>query len=123
MNEKTCAIMIKRYDASPAEISEKLEAALQNGCVHFLSGLEYGTGLSAAEAILARKAACPFLTLECVIPFEEYTSAWDEPSRDRYFAILSRCDRETMLQTHYSPDCMARQRAYLLLHGDVSLEI
>lgn len=123
MIEKTCAIIVRRPDAAPAEISAKLEAVIQMGCASFLSGLEYGAGLTAAEAILQRKADSPCLTLECVIPYEEYTSAWDEPSRDRYFDIISRCDKETMLMHRYAPDCMALQREYLLRNSDITIEI
>ena len=118
MIEKTCTILVARPGAAPAEVSAKLEAAIRAGCCRFLSGLEYGAGLSAAEAVLR-----PGLTLECVIPYEEYTSAWDEASRDRYFDILSRCDRETMLMRRFAPDCIQRQREYLLRNSDITIEI
>ena len=72
MIEKTCAIIVRRPDAAPAEISAKLEAVIRMGCACFLSGLEYGAGLTAAEAVLQHKADRPCLTLECVIPYEEY---------------------------------------------------
>ena len=123
MIEKTCAIIVRRPEAAPAEISAKLEAVIRMGCACFLSGLEYGAGLTAAEAVLQHKADRPCLTLECVIPYEEYTSAWDEPSRDRFFEILSRCDKETMLMHRYAPDCFQRQREYLLRNSDITLEI
>lgn len=123
MTKRICAIVVKSSVAVPGEISAKLETAIRKGCTGFLSGLEYGAGLTAAEAILQRKADRPCLTLECVIPYEEYTSAWDEPSRDRYFDIVSRCDKETMLMHQYAPDCIQRQREYLLQNSDMSLEI
>lgn len=123
MIEKACAIIVRRPDVAPAEISAKLEAVIRMGCARFLSGLEYGAGLTAAEAVLQHKADRPCLTLECVIPFEEYTSAWDEPSREQFFEILSRCDKETMLMHRYAPDCMALQREYLLRNSDITIEI
>ena len=123
MTKRICAIVVKSSVAVPGEISAKLETAIRMGCTGFISGLEYGAGLTAAEAILQRKADRPCLTLECVIPYEEYTSVWDEPSRDRYFDIVSRCDKETMLMHQYAPDCMARQREYLLRNSDNTIEI
>lgn len=123
MIEKTCAIVVASPGAAPAEVSAKLEAAIRAGCCRFLSGLEYGAGLSAAEEVLRQREIRPGLTLECVIPYEEYTSAWDEASRDRYFDILSRCDRETMLMRRFAPDCIQRQREYLLRNSDITIEI
>ncbi len=123
MIEKTCAILVTKPDAAPPEVSAKLEAAIRAGCCCFLSGLEYGAGLTAAEAVLRQREIRPGLTLECVIPYEEYTSVWDEPSRNRYFDILSRCERETMLMRRFAPDCIQRQREYLLRKSDIIIEI
>ena len=123
MTKRICAIVVKAPTAAPRDISAKLESAIRMGCTGFLSGLEYGAGLAAAEEVLRQRADCSCLTLECVIPYEEYSSVWDEPSRDRYFDILSRCDRETMLTRHYAADCIERQREYLLRNSDISIEI
>ena len=123
MDGKSCAILVKHPDASVAEIMEKAEAAILQGCVRFLTGLELDGGLTAAECVLACRESNPAITLECVIPFEEYTTVWDEQSRDRYFDILGRCDSETLLQRHYTSDCLERQKAYLLRHAEATLVI
>ena len=123
MNTKTCAILIQKRDATPLEAAAKVDEAIRSGCVCFLSGLEYGAGLDAAEAVLTQKSVHPSLTLECVIPYEEYPSAWEEPDRDRYFEIVRRCDRETMLHCAYVPDWKQRQREYLLQHADIAIVI
>ena len=31
---------------------------------------------------------------------------WPEALRNRYFSIAERCDKETMLQRQYTPDCL-----------------
>ena len=123
MIAKTCAIIVQKANAAPAEIAAKLEPFIRTGYTHFLSGLEYGAGLTAAEVVLQHKKDRPCLTLECVIPYEEYTSAWDEPSRDRYFYIVSRCDKETMLIRQFAPDYLRQQREYLLRNSDITIEI
>ena len=123
MNTKTCAILIENHNATPVEAAAKVDEAIRSGCVRFLSGLEYGAGLDAAETVLAQKSIHPSLTLECVIPYEEYPSAWEEPDRDRYFEIVRRCDKETMLRHAYAPDWKLRQREYLLRHTDIAIVI
>ena len=123
MTTKTCAIILANSSKEAKTIRESVQQAVLHGCTHFLSGLEYGAGLTAAECVLACKEQNPAITLECVIPFEEYTTVWDEPSRDRYFDIVRRCDRETLLQHHFTPDCLDRQREYLLLHSEETIVI
>lgn len=123
MKPKTCAILVKRPCASASEIKAQLEAAILRGCNRFLSGMECGAGLTAAECVLTCRKQHPTLSLECVIPYEEYAAVWDEPSRDRYFDVLNRCDTETMLQRQYTPDCMELQQEYLIRHSEETILI
>ena len=39
--------------------------------------------------------------------------------RERYYDIAAQCDKETMLQSHYSPDCMDKRNRYMVDQADV----
>lgn len=121
MKQKTCAIVVRSLTADKEYIKKGIDLALYKGCTRFLCGLEPDTGLTAAEYVLSCRSPARAITLECVIPFEEYTTLWDERSRDRFFEILRRCDTETMLQRHYTKDCIERQRCYLLRQSDETI--
>jgi uncharacterized phage-like protein YoqJ len=85
--------------------------------------MDRGVALCAAELVLEQKEKHPNITLECVIPWEDQAAHWTESWRDRYFAVAAQCDRETMLQTHYTPDCMRRRDRYLIQRADILLAL
>lgn len=90
---------------------------------HFITGMDMGVGLLAAETVLELKDLCPGITLECAYPYEDQAARWPESVRDRYYDIASRCDRETLLQTRYTPDCFDRWIRYLADQADSVLAV
>lgn len=91
---------------------------LEQGINRILCALELEAGLTAAEIVLELRERYP-ITLECVIPYEEYTTDWPEIHRDRYFRIVEHCDRENMLQKQFTGDCMVKKNEYLKTKADV----
>ncbi len=86
-------------------IYERIEAILKDhahsGTVCLMTSMNIGVETLAATAALALgrdHAVC----LECVIPYEGQANDWAESDRDRYFDIIEKCDKETLLQTRYS---------------------
>ena len=102
------------------EITRLIE---QEGVTHYITGMSLGVDMYAAEVVLELKARYPMLTLESAIPFETQASKWSESMRDRYFDIASKCDKETLLQTHYTHDCMQKRDQYMVDHADVILAV
>ena len=76
-----------------------------------------------AEIVLALKEKYPQITLECAIPYERQAVRWPEALRNRYFSIAERCDKETMLQTHYTQDCLWNRNRYMVDHADIVLAV
>ncbi len=93
------------------------------GVTHFISGMAIGVDMYAAEIVLGLKASYPGITLESAIPCESQAAKWSEALRDRYFDIASKCDKETLIQTHYSPDCMDKRNRYMVDHADVLIAV
>ena len=91
--------------------------------MHFISGMAIGVDMYAAEIVLGLKASYPGITLESAIPCESQAAKWSETLRDRYFDIASKCDKETLIQTHYSPDCMDKRNRYMVDHADVLIAV
>lgn len=81
---------------------------------HFMCGMELGIEQYAAEIILDLKKLYPQIKLEGVLPFETHAAEWLEYDRDRYFSIMKRIDKETLLQYHYSKDCMRKRDLYMI---------
>lgn len=106
-----------------ARLREEIEHVITTrGICHFISGMALGVDTYAAEIVLDLRDRYP-ITLECAIPHEGQAERWKEPDRDRYFSIVERCDRETMLQTHYTVDCMFKRNRYMVDHSKLLLAV
>ena len=42
---------------------------------------------------------------------------------ERYYNIAAKCDKETMLQREYTPDCMDKRNRYMVDHADYILAV
>ena len=137
MNTKTCAFTGHRPQSLPFGFNESDERCValkqklrneiirlieENGVTHFISGMAIGVDMNAAEIVLGLKAKYN-ITLECAIPCETQAEKWCEPLRNRYFEIASKCDKEAMLQHHYTPDCMDKRNRYMVDHADYIIAV
>ena len=93
------------------------------GVTHFISGMAIGVDMFAAEIILDLKSVYPKLSLESAIPCETQAAKWTEEQRERYYYIASKCDKETMLQNHYTPDCMHKRNRYMVDQADYIIAV
>lgn len=81
---------------------------------HFLSGMAQGADLWAAEAVLALRERAPQLRLTAVLPCADQAARWQRPMRDRYEAVLARCDEVVTLLPEYAPGCMQARNRWLV---------
>ncbi len=116
-SDKRCIALKKQLRKLIVQLIE------QRNVTHFISGMAIGVDMYAAEIVLDLKAKYPHITLESAIPCETQATKWSEPLRDRYFKIAERCDKETMLQTQYTPDCMQKRNRYMVDQADVLLAV
>lgn len=125
---KTCCIIggtNKKTDTdNPQEqfmwrIKGELLRLYRQGVRTFLCGMAAGAETAAAEVVLAlRDSTLSDLRLVGVLAWEERTNNWSKPDRDRFFAVMERCDEEIMLQTAYTEGALERQREYLLQNSE-----
>ena len=135
---KTCAFTGHRPQHLPFGMNEnddrcvKLKEALKEQIInlieaedvtHFITGMALGVDLYAAEIVLDLKARYPNITLESAIPCETQAVKWSMAQRERYYDIAAQCDKETMLQSHYSPDCMDKRNRYMVDHADFIIAV
>ena len=100
-----------------AEIAVALEQAYAEGYRHFISGMARGGDLYFAEAVLALREKYPDVLLERARPCESQSDRWPRSERERYNAILDRCNLETMVQHTYDRWCMMRRNRYMVDHA------
>ena len=115
---KTCAFTGHRPQNLPFGFNEEdercidLKKALREqiinlieneGVTHFISGMAIGVDMYAAEIVLGLKASYLGITLESAIPCESQAA--------------------TLIQTHYTPDCMDKRNRYMVDHADVLIAV
>lgn len=116
-SDKRCVALKKQLRDLIIQLIEQHDVA------HFISGMAIGVDMYAAEIVLDLKAKYPHITLEAAIPCETQAVKWSEPLRERYFKIAEQCDKETMLQKQYTPDCMQKRNRYMVDRADVLLAV
>ncbi|WP_140419129.1 SLOG family protein [Desulfosporosinus sp. FKB] len=84
------------------------------GVTHFISGVDLGVERFVAEIVLGLKRDYPEIILECVIPYEDQAANWTIAQRNKYFSIMERCDKETLLQHRNSKDCIRKKKEYMV---------
>lgn len=106
------------------EIEKAIIHLIENeNVIHFISGMAIGVDMISAELVLELKAQYPNITLECALPCETQAARWSEKYRNRYFTDIEQSDKETLLQTHYTNDCMMKRNKYMVDKSDFVIAV
>ena len=116
-NSIQCDELKNRLEELIIELIEK------EGVTHFISGVALGVDTYAANIVLKLKSDYPMITLECAIPCETQVVKWNERDRDIYYDLLSKSDKETLLQQKYTSDCMQKRNEYMVDNFDYVIAV
>lgn len=104
-------------------IVHTLEELYGRGYRHFICGMARGTDLYFAEAVLDLRSRMAGVVLEAAVPCPSQPDGWPASERERYQAVLDRCDLETLVQHHYDRYCMLRRNRYMVDHSSLLLAV
>lgn len=105
-------------------LRQEMERLIQEeGVTHFISSLDIGADLIAAELVLDLKKQYPQVILESVIPYEEQAVRWNAPQRERYYEIARQCDESVQLQTAYTHGCKRKHSRYMVSRSGCILAV
>jgi uncharacterized phage-like protein YoqJ len=90
---------------------------------HFISGMGMGIGLICAEVVLELKAEYKGITLEAAIPFKGQDFLWPQNYRNRYRAVLERCDGIHVVNEVRTDDCFERRDRCMVDNSDILLVV
>lgn len=102
------------HDIFLQTLSNEIERIVLRGTKHFISGMALGTDIYAAEIVIKLKQKYPDITLEGAIPCENQTEKWNSEWKSRYDNVLSQLDKKTVLQSHYTRNCMMLRNRYMV---------
>lgn len=98
---------------------DAIEVAYEQGYRHFICGMALGCDLYFCEAALALRERHEDVTIEAAIPCPGQASRWPQKERERYDAMVTACDYETVIAQHYHPGCMQRRDRYMVDHASM----
>jgi len=99
------------------------EALFDAGYRHFMCGMARGCDIYYCEAVLMLRDIYPEVTVEAVLPCPEQADKWSDSWRDRYFGLISLCDRETLISARYTSGCMQRRNRYMVDNSAVIITV
>ena len=83
---------------------EQVDKAIEDGYTDFISGMQRGVDIWAAEAVLKRKKEGAEVRLIAACAFKGMEGKWEKSWQDRYNWILSKAD-----EIHYIGDVPGRE--------------
>ena len=95
-------------------IADTLAELYDAGYRHFLCGMAIGCDTYFAEAVLALREQHGDVTLEAAVPCADQSKSWNAGQKEKYAALLERCDRKTVFRDTYSPGCMQERNRYMV---------
>lgn len=115
-----------RYDESDPRcaalklrIRDAVELAYEQGYRHFICGMAQGCDLYFCEKVLEMRSIHPDITVEAAIPCPTQADSWPAAQRERYRALVTACDFETMVSSQYTSSCMQRRDRYMVDHSSM----
>jgi len=94
----------------------------ENVC-YFISGMALGIDQICADIVLGLKEFYPKIQLEAAIPCKDQIRYWPRQCRERYSAILERCDSINLVCKEYSADSFERRNRYMIGKCDILLAV
>ncbi len=104
----------ERCKAMKLELSARLEGIYEMGYRLFLCGMALGCDTYFAEAVIAMRQEHPDVLLEAVVPCGNQSDRWAKAHRERYNRLIDQCNKVTVMQYDYTPDCMLKRNMYMV---------
>jgi len=95
-------------------LEEEIRKALANGYSHFITTMQLGIDIWAAEIVLRIKKFYPEVMLQASLSCETQANFWTESQRERYFNILSECDYVNYASSHFTAACNNFASRYMI---------
>ena len=112
-----CIILKHELEKTIRMLIEEKDAA------HFISGAALGVDMWAMEIVLKLKCEYPDITLESAVHCRTQSERWSDGSKARYDKLLSLCDKVTVLQEAYTPECMMHRNRYMVDSSDFVIAV
>lgn len=112
-----------RCKALKQRLWDVMETAYEEGYRHFICGMAQGCDLYFCELALQLREKYGDVSVEAAIPCPTQSDGWSREERQRWQSLVDQCNVETMVQDHYTPDCMLRRNRYMVDHASLLIAV
>ena len=98
-------------------LEEQIGKAVDDGYTDFVSGMQRGVDIWAAEIVLHFKKQHPKLKLICVLPYVGQGAGLSGTERYRFMTVLHAADETVCLCEHFQKNCYAMRNRYMIRHS------
>lgn len=125
--ERTCCFTGHRrlpagdYALIKEQMLSKINALVDGGITHFITGGALGFDTLAARLILWLRESRPEITLTVAVPCPDQASGWSAENAERYEKIIRHADRAVLLSKSYTRGCMHERNRFMVDHSSVCI--
>ena len=122
LSEKKVCVFTGHRQIQPefdyASFEQAVERYVQEGVDTFLTGMAIGFDLYSAEYVIKLKEKYPAIKLCACIPCAGQEKYYSLTDKERYLAILKKCDERMILSESYYKGCMHVRNNYMVDKAD-----
>lgn len=108
----------ERLHVSETEIKKELKReirdAIEDGFTIFITGMERGIGIIAAETVIESRIAGNPVRLVCACPYQGFEKSWDFSSKCRYLAVLAAADEIQYFGNQYDFKTFMKRSCWMI---------
>ncbi len=125
MGDMVCAFSGHRQiyrihsESLPRKLNFVVDALIDSGITHFLSGGAQGFDLLAAECVLEKRKTNPDIKLSMYLPCRNQAGKWNAATRRKYEVILEAADEVFYTADKYDAFCMHTRNRALVDNSDI----
>lgn len=106
-----------------SKIHATIKLAMSEGYRAFITGMASGVDTWAAEEVLLLKTRFPEIKLYAAVPYKKQYEKLYNWQKERYFRILSRCERVFLISEEYNKACLHQRNAFMIENADLLISV
>ncbi len=98
-------------------LDEQIHKSVEEGYTVFISGMQRGIDIWAAEIVLKMKKEGSAIKLVCACAFKGMENRWEESWKDRYLKILEEADDTVYIGSHPGRNAFFARNQWMVDHA------
>jgi len=101
-----------------AWLNERIDQAIADGYRTFITGMAMGVDIWAGQVVIEKKSTCPDLHLIAAVPWNGFSSRWNESWRAQYESLLKAADYVVHLRESYEDNVFRVRNQWMVDHSN-----